>query len=98
MGTNERLTPREQYGNNLGRKPSQTILNRRCSNVFGINRIRLILSHLDPLVGALKRPTSAVRSRLWPSGSSMYYLDLVSCLQPGKPSMPMGMTRNTVGL
>src|SRR6266851_3953145 len=26
----------------------------------------LILSHLGPLVGALKRPASAVRSRLWP--------------------------------
>jgi hypothetical protein len=27
MGTSERLGPREQYGNNLGRKPSQMIPN-----------------------------------------------------------------------
>ena len=35
--------PREQYGNNLGRKPSQMIPNdpiSGCSNVFRINRVR----------------------------------------------------------
>jgi hypothetical protein len=33
-GIRERFDPQEQYGNNLGRKPSQMILNRRYSNAL----------------------------------------------------------------
>jgi hypothetical protein len=56
-------------GNNLGRKLAQMIPND--PKLMLLERLSfqsgpLILGDLGPLVGAMKRPAAAVRSRLWP--------------------------------
>ena len=68
-GTRKRFDTREQYRNNLRTKPSQTVANNPKAAPYkelSFQLPPLIQDDLGPLVGALKRPASAVRSRLSP--------------------------------